>query len=155
MAVWGIAFENATAFVGRCRNAIRTAHNPPAAEFLDLCDRMGFLVMDELFDCWEVAKNPYDYHLYFDEWSKTDAAGHGAPRIRNHPCIVLYSIGNEIHDTPKAEVAIPIARGLVEACHENDPPSRGHAKALFRPNVSHDYDDGLADVLDVVGTNYR
>ena len=53
-------------------NAIRTAHNPPAPEFLDLCDRMGFLVMDEMFDCWTVAKNPYDYHLYFRDWSHED-----------------------------------------------------------------------------------
>ena len=61
-------------------NAIRTAHNPPAPEFLDLADRMGFLVMDELFDQWTVAKNPYDFHLYFNEWSKTRRARHGAPR---------------------------------------------------------------------------
>src|SRR5690242_9215629 len=53
-------------------NAIRTAHNPPAPELLDLCDRMGFLVMDEFFDCWTVGKNPYDYHLYFDRWSHID-----------------------------------------------------------------------------------
>ena len=53
-------------------NAIRTAHNPPAPEFLDLCDRMGFLVMDEMFDSWTVAKNPHDYHLYFNEWSRID-----------------------------------------------------------------------------------
>src|SRR6185437_14774362 len=54
-------------------NAIRTAHNPPTPEFLALCDRMGFLVMDELYDCWTVGKTPYDYHLYFTEWSRTDA----------------------------------------------------------------------------------
>jgi beta-galactosidase len=134
-------------------NAIRTAHNPPAPEFLDLCDRMGFLVMDELFDCWTVAKNPYDYHLYFNEWSHIDERD-TVRRDRNHPSIILYSIGNEIHDTPKPEIAIPIARGLVEVCHEND-PSRPVTQALFRPNVSHDYDNGLADLLDVIGTNYR
>jgi beta-galactosidase len=134
-------------------NAIRTAHNPPAPEFLDLCDRMGFLVMDEFFDCWTVAKNPYDYHLYFDEWSKTDARD-TILRDRNHPSIILYSVGNEIHDTPKAELAKRILKGLVEVCHEND-PTRPVTQALFRPNVSHDYDDGLADMLDVIGTNYR
>jgi len=150
MAVWEARLKTLRALGA---NAIRTAHNPPSPEFLDLCDRMGFLVMDEFFDCWYVAKNPYDYHLYFDEWSKIDAAD-TVLRDRNHPCIVLYSIGNEIHDTPNAEVAIPIARGLVEVCHENDPP-RAVTQALFRPNVSHDYDDGLADLLDVVGTNYR
>jgi beta-galactosidase len=134
-------------------NAIRTAHNPPAPEFLDLCDRMGFLVMDEFFDCWTVGKNPYDYHLYFKNWSKIDAAD-TVRRDRNHPSVILWSIGNEIHDTPQPDIAIPIARGLVEVCHEND-PSRPVTQALFRPNVSHDYDDGLADLLDVVGTNYR
>ena len=61
-------------------NAIRTAHNPPSPEFLDLCDRMGFLVMDEMFDAWTVAKNPYDYHLYFKEWSLIDTARYGASR---------------------------------------------------------------------------
>ncbi|HET7623822.1 MAG TPA: glycoside hydrolase family 2 TIM barrel-domain containing protein [Verrucomicrobiae bacterium] len=134
-------------------NAIRTAHNPPAPEFLDLCDRMGFLVMDEFFDCWTVGKNSYDYHLYFDEWSKTDARD-TILRDRNHPSIILYSVGNEIHDTPKAELAKRILKGLVEVCHEND-PTRPVTQALFRPNVSHDYDDGLADMLDVIGTNYR
>jgi beta-galactosidase len=134
-------------------NAIRTAHNPPAPEFLDLCDRMGFLVMDELFDCWTVGKNKYDYHLYFDEWSKTDARD-TIRRDRNHPSIILYSAGNEIHDTPKAALAKRILGGLIEVIHAND-PTRPVTQALFRPNVSHDYDDGLADMLDVVGQNYR
>jgi beta-galactosidase len=134
-------------------NGIRTAHNPPAPEFLDLCDRMGLLVMDEFFDCWTVGKNPYDYHLYFADWSKIDAAD-TIRRDRNHPSIVLYSVGNEIHDTPKAELAKGILKGLVEVCHEND-PTRPATQALFRPNVSHDYDNGLADMLDVIGTNYR
>ena len=134
-------------------NAIRTAHNPPAPEFLDLCDRLGFLVMDEFFDCWTVAKNPYDYHLFFNDWSQRDAAD-TVRRDRNHPSVILYSVGNEIHDTPKAEIAIPILRGLVAVCHTND-PTRPVTQALFRPNVSHDYDNGLADLLDVIGTNYR
>ena len=134
-------------------NAIRTAHNPPAPEFLDLCDRMGFLVMDEMFDCWTVGKNIGDYHLYFNEWSKIDTRD-TVLRDRNHPSIVLYSAGNEIHDTPNAELAKGILSGLVEVFHAND-PTRPVTQALFRPNVSHDYDDGLADLLDVVGTNYR
>jgi beta-galactosidase len=134
-------------------NAIRTAHNPPAPEFLDLCDRMGFLVMDEFFDCWTVGKNPFDYHLYFNEWSKIDARD-TIRRDRNHPCIILYSVGNEIHDTPKAALAKGILEGLVAVCHEND-PTRPVTQALFRPNVSGDYTNGLADLLDVIGTNYR
>ena len=134
-------------------NAIRTAHNPPAPEFLDLCDRMGFLVMDEMFDCWTVAKNRYDYHLYFRDWSITDTRD-TVLRDRNHPCIILYSAGNEIHDTPKAELAKEILKGLVDTFHEFD-PTRPVTQALFRPNVSHDYDNGLADMLDVIGQNYR
>ncbi len=134
-------------------NAIRTAHNPPAPEFLDLCDRMGFLVMDEFFDCWTVGKNPFDYHLYFNEWSHRDAAD-AIRRDRNHPSVILYSVGNEIHDTPKPDLAKPILAGLVAVCHTND-PTRPVTQALFRPNVSHDYDNGLADLLDVVGQNYR
>jgi beta-galactosidase len=134
-------------------NAIRTAHNPPAPEFLDLADRMGFLVMDEMFDCWTVAKNPYDYHLYFQEWSLRDTAD-TVRRDRNHPSIILWSAGNEIHDTPKPEIAIPILKSLVDTFHQYD-PTRPVTQALFRPNVSHDYDNGLADLLDVVGQNYR
>ena len=134
-------------------NAIRTAHNPAAPEFLDLCDRMGFLVMDEMFDCWTVAKNPYDYHLYFRDWSQTDSAD-TVRRDRNHPSIVVYSAGNEIHDTPKADLAKEILGGLLSVFHQAD-ATRPVSQALFRPNVSHDYDDGLADMLDVVGQNYR
>jgi beta-galactosidase len=134
-------------------NAIRTAHNPPAPEFLDLADRMGFLVMDEMFDAWTVAKNPYDYHLYFKEWSLRDTAD-AVRRDRNHPSIILWSAGNEIHDTPKPDIAIPILKSLVETFHQYD-PTRPVTQALFRPNVSHDYDNGLADLLDVVGQNYR
>jgi beta-galactosidase len=134
-------------------NAIRTAHNPPAPEFLDLCDRMGLLVMDEFFDCWTVGKNPFDYHLDFDDWSQTDERD-TILRDRNHPSIILYSVGNEIHDTPQAEKAKRILAGLVAVAHEAD-PTRPVTQALFRPNVSHDYDDGLADMLDVIGQNYR
>jgi beta-galactosidase len=134
-------------------NAIRTAHNPPAPEFLDLCDRLGLVVMDEMFDCWTVAKNPYDYHLYFKDWSLVDTRD-TVRRDRNHPSIIVYSAGNEIHDTPNAVLAKQILSSLVATFHEND-PSRPVTQALFRPNVSHDYDNGLADLLDVVGQNYR
>jgi beta-galactosidase len=134
-------------------NSIRTAHNPPAPEFLDLCDRMGFLVMDEFFDCWTKGKSPHDYHLYFNEWSRTDLRD-GILRDRNHPSVILYSVGNEIHDTPHPEIAKPILDGLVKICHEVD-PSRPVTQGLFRPNVSGDYHNGLADTLDVIGTNYR
>jgi beta-galactosidase len=106
-----------------------------------------------MFDCWTVAKNPYDYHLNFSEWSTIDARD-TVRRDRNHPSIILWSAGNEIHDTPQAEPSKQILSGLMRVFHEND-PTRPVTQALFRPNLSHDYDDGLADLLDVIGTNYR
>jgi beta-galactosidase len=150
LAVWEDRLKNLKALGV---NAIRTAHNPPAPEFLDLCDRLGFLVMDEIFDCWTVAKNPFDYHLYFNDWSQFDERD-TILRDRNHPSVIIYSVGNEIHDTPKAELAKGILKSLVAVAHAGD-PTRPVTQALFRPNVSHDYDNGLADLLDVVGQNYR
>ncbi|MET0647898.1 MAG: glycoside hydrolase family 2 TIM barrel-domain containing protein, partial [Pyrinomonadaceae bacterium] len=134
-------------------NAIRTAHNPPAPEFLDLTDRMGFIVMDETFDVWTVKKREHDYHRYFDEWSHIDTRD-TVRRDRNHPSVVIYSTGNEIHDTPKPDLAKRILAGLIEVFHRED-PTRPVTQGLFRPNVSKDYDNGLADMLDVVGQNYR
>ena len=134
-------------------NAIRTAHNPPAPEFLDLADRMGFIVMDETFDVWTVKKREHDYHRYFDEWSKIDTRD-TVRRDRNHPSVVIYSTGNEIHDTPKPDLARRVLAGLIEVFHRED-PTRPVTQGLFRPNVSKDYDNGLADMLDVVGQNYR
>ena len=78
-------------------NAIRTSHNPPAPELLDLCDRMGMLVMDESFDCWQSGKRPNDYHLLFDDWHEKDWRAE-LRRDRNHPSIILWSIGNEVPD---------------------------------------------------------
>ena len=136
-------------------NAIRTSHNPAAPDFLDLCDRMGFLVMDEFFDAWTVAKPNAEkgYNLHFTEWGHRDERD-SIRRDRNHPSIVLYSTGNEIHDTPNAPLAKNILAGLVGIAHAED-PTRPVTQALFRPNTSHDFDNGLADMLDVIGANYR
>ena len=136
-------------------NAIRTAHNPPSPAFLDLTDRLGFLVMDELWDAWTVGKPHANYgvHLIFREWWEADTRD-TVIRDRNHPSIVIYSTGNEIHDTPWPDRAKPILKGLIDVFHAND-PSRPVTQGLFRPNVSKDYDNGLADMLDVVGQNYR
>ena len=102
---------------GGC-NAIRTAHNPPAPEFLDLCDRMGFLVMDEAFDQWINAKNKEDYHLYFREWHERDLTAMVA-RDRNHPSVVMWSIGNEIRDQRSAE-GPGAAAEMIAICHRLD-----------------------------------
>ena len=134
-------------------NAIRTAHNPPSPQFLDLCDRMGFLVLDEFFDVWTVGKNPYDYHLYFRDWAEDDTRD-TVRRDRNHPSIIAYSAGNEIRDTANADSAKKTLRSLLKVFHAED-PSRPVTQALFRPNATHDYHDGLADMLDLIGQNYR
>ena len=76
-------------------NGIRTSHNPPAPELLDLCDRMGFIVMDEAFDMWEKKKSPFDYALYWHEWHEKDLQDQ-VRRDRNHPSVFIWSIGNEI-----------------------------------------------------------
>ncbi len=78
-------------------NAIRTSHNPPSAQFLDACDRLGVLVIDEAFDQWQRPKNPEDYHLYFDDWHQRDVEAM-VLRDRNHPSIIIWSIGNEINE---------------------------------------------------------
>ena len=76
-------------------NAIRTSHNPPAPELLDLCDSMGFLVMNEAFDVWRKNKTAYDYAMFFEEWYEKDLRDF-ILRDRNHPCVVMWSIGNEV-----------------------------------------------------------
>lgn len=134
-------------------NAIRTAHNPFPPEFLDLCDRLGLIVMDEPFDMWTVGKNPQDYHLFFTDWSSIDARAF-VRRDRNHPSVAVWSIGNEIHDTAYPIVTQSIIARLKAIFHEED-PTRPVTMALFRPNTTHDYQNGTADMLDVVGQNYR
>lgn len=134
-------------------NAVRTAHHPFGPEFLDLCDRLGIVVMNEAFDMWTVAKNPQDYHLFFTDWSSLDARDF-VKRDRNHPSVAIWSIGNEIHDTPYPIVAKSIIERLQGIFHSED-PTRPVTMALFRPNTSGDYRNGLADMLDVVGQNYR
>jgi beta-galactosidase len=132
-------------------NAIRTSHNPVAPEFLDLCDKMGFLVMDEFFDVWKAHKVSADYATYFDSWGVTDLTD-TLLRDRNHPSIVLYSIGNEIRDS--ISTRLPIAENFVQICHSID-PTRPVTQGLFRPKDSGDYPGAMLDVLDVFGVNYR
>ena len=91
-------------------NAIRTSHNMPAPELLDLCDQMGFVVMDEAFDCWTKGKSPYDYSLYFKEWYEKELSDM-VRRDRNHPSVVMWSIGNEIPQESDSTV-IPLAKNL-------------------------------------------
>ncbi|MGA2229424.1 MAG: glycoside hydrolase family 2 TIM barrel-domain containing protein [Tepidisphaeraceae bacterium] len=142
-------------------NAIRTAHNPPAPEFLDLCDRMGFLVMDEMFDVWTVGKTPLqsrtvlnDYHSYFRDWWQKDVTD-TILRDRNHPSIILWSAGNEIHDiTPTGQLGFQIFTPLRDLIHQLD-SSRPVTLAVLRPNINNVYTNGFSELMDVVGQNYR
>jgi beta-galactosidase len=134
-------------------NAIRCSHNPPAPEFLDLCDRMGFLVMDEAFDEWRHGKgHEYGYHKYFDEWWERDVRAVIA-RDRNHPSIVIWSAGNEIPDQrdPRGSET---AASLVGLFHAED-PTRPVTAAC--DNIAADpksTPEAFLEELDVVGYNY-
>lgn len=99
-------------------NAIRTSHNPPSKQFLDACDRLGILVMDEAFDQWEVPKKPNDYHRFFGEWSKQDIQSM-ILRDRNHPAIFAWSYGNEVYERADSS-GIRIAWLLIAAIKELD-----------------------------------
>lgn len=136
-------------------NAIRTSHNPVAPEFLDLCDRMGFLVMDETFDTWTAPKpgGEKGYNLYFTQWWDKDTRDM-IMRDRNHPSIIIYSIGNEIHDNLNDSTGFKKYKDQQDLIHQLD-PSRPVTMALFRPNVSKVYSNGFIEKMDVVGQNYR
>ena len=100
-------------------NAIRTSHNPPSTAFLDACDRLGVLVLDEAFDCWEEGKNPDDYGKYFNAWWQRDLDSM-ILRDRNHPCVILWSIGNEIPQRANDRGYV-IAKQLSDEVHRLDP----------------------------------
>lgn len=136
-------------------NAIRTAHNPVAPEFLDLCDQMGFLVMDETFDTWTSAKNNGEkgYNRFWKEWWEQDTRDM-VLRDRNHPSIVIYSVGNEIHDDLNSPEGFKKYKDQQDLVHLLD-PSRPVTMALFRPANSKVYTNGFAETMDVVGQNYR
>jgi beta-galactosidase len=136
-------------------NAIRTSHNPVAPEFLDLCDQMGFAIMDETFDTWE-AKKPngeMGYNLYFKEWWDKDTRDM-VMRDRNHPSIVIYSVGNEIHDDLNSPEGFKKYKDQQDLIHGLD-GTRPVTMALFRPGSSKVYENGFAATMDVVGQNYR
>jgi beta-galactosidase len=131
-------------------NGIRTSHNPPAPELLDLCDKMGFIVMDEAFDCWERGKARYDYHLFFKEWHKRDLEDQ-ILRDRNHPSVIIWSIGNEIPqqgDTSALRVAPELA-GIVHSLDKTRPITT----ANDRPDTSNKIIKSGA--IDLIGYNYH
>lgn len=129
-------------------NAIRCAHNPPSPAFLDACDSLGMLVIDEAFDMWEDPKTPFDYHLYFDRWWKDDLQSM-IVRDRNHPSVIIWSIGNEIPDMDSPRVAA-LARKLADEVHRLD-PTRPVTAAVYRVNEKK---DAFFSALDICGYNY-
>jgi beta-galactosidase len=131
-------------------NAIRTSHNPPAPELLDLCDKMGFIVMDEAFDVWERAKKKYDYSLYFKEWHKRDLEDQ-ILRDRNHPSVIIWSIGNEIPEQSRPRGG-EIAKELTGIIHSLD-ISRPISTANNNPDTSNKIIKSGA--VDLVGYNYH
>lgn len=132
-------------------NAIRTAHNPPAPEFLDLCDKMGFLVMDEAFDMWAKKKTKNDYHLNFPEWHKRDLEDM-IKRDRNHPSIILWSIGNEIREQFDS-TGVAITKELVSIVKNLD-QTRPVISALTETKAEKNF-IYQANVLDIYGLNYN
>lgn len=132
-------------------NAIRTAHNPPASKFLDLCDEMGFLVMDESFDMWKKRKNKFDYHLDFPASWKNDLESM-VLRDRNHPSVIIWCIGNEIREQFDS-TGIELTKELVTLVKSQD-PTRPVTSALTEnfPEKNFMYQSGA---LDVLGFNYK
>jgi beta-galactosidase len=131
-------------------NALRTSHNPPAPEMLEACDRMGILVMDEAFDMWRIPKVRDGYAKYFDKWGEQDMRDF-ILRDRNHPSVILWSIGNEVPEQGRAD-GWQTAKMLTDIAHQTDPT---------RPTTSafNSWQDaiknGLADQVDIPGFNYQ
>jgi beta-galactosidase len=138
-------------------NAIRTSHNPWATEFLDLCDRMGFLVLNEAFDEWKIPKGqigPNGYSNYFDEWYERDVRNF-VQRDRNHPSVVLWSAGNEVGDQG-AEEGVKTLRELLKVFHTEDPtrPVTVGCDHISSEPASDAARPEFLALLDVVGYNY-
>lgn len=130
-------------------NAIRLAHNPPAPELLDLTDRMGFLVIDEIFDCWEKGKTPLDFHLIFHDWYEADTRAF-IRRDKNHPSVMAWSFGNEAGEQFTGEEGAAIAKKLHDIVWEEDSTrpstaSMNYAKA----------DMPFPKVMDMLCLNYQ
>ena len=130
-------------------NAIRTSHNPPAPEFLELTDRMGFLIMDEAFDVWERKKTTLDFHLIFPEWHEQDLRAL-VRRDRNHPSVILWSYGNEVGEQYTGEQGAALGKQLSDIIKEED-PTRPTTSAMnwAKPDMP------FPVVMDVISLNYQ
>lgn len=131
-------------------DAIRTAHNMPAPELVRLCDEMGFMMMIEPFDEWDIAKCENGYHRYFKEWAERDMVNM-LRQYRNHPCVVMWSIGNEV-PTQWSPDGYRVASFLQDICHREDPT---RPVTCGMDQVESVLANGFAALLDVLGFNYR
>ncbi|GIZ09593.1 beta-galactosidase GalB [Flavobacterium sp. UMI-01] len=132
-------------------NAIRTSHNPPSREFLDLCDELGLLVLDESFDVWKMAKVPNGYNVFFDQWAERDIKDM-LYRDRNHPSIIMWSTGNEILEQGDKKNGWRVAKMLNDYCKEVD---RTRPTTMGMNNYSNPYDNNFAQQVDIAGVNYK
>ena len=131
-------------------DAIRTSHNMPAPELVELCDEMGFMMMVEAFDEWDIAKCENGYHLYFEEWAEKDMVNM-IRHFRNSPSVIMWGIGNEV-PTQCADEGYKVASFLQNICHRED-PTRFVVAGMDRADCV--VKNGFAQLLDVVGFNYR
>lgn len=133
-------------------NAVRTSHNPPSEAFLNACDKLGLLVMDEAFDCWKIGKNKNDYSRYFDRWWQRDLETM-ILRDRNHPSVIMWSIGNEIPERGSSE-SLKTAKMLADAIRRID-CSRPVTSAIVANDKKWEAFDSLMAIHDVTGYNYH
>ena len=131
-------------------DAIRTTHNMPAPELIELCDEMGFMVVIENFDEWNEAKCLNGYHRFFDEWAEKDMVNM-IRHYRNNPSVVMWSIGNEV-PSQWSEEGVKVARFLQDICHREDPT---RPVTCGMDQIDAVLSNGFAAVLDVPGFNYR
>ncbi|HEX3046153.1 MAG TPA: glycoside hydrolase family 2 TIM barrel-domain containing protein, partial [Bacillota bacterium] len=145
-------------------NAIRCAHNPPSPAFLDACDRLGILVIDEAFDSWRESKNPNDYSQFFEEWWERDLTAM-VRRDRNHPCVIIWSTGNEILERDGHSLGNEYSRKLADLIRGLDntraitnalcPISQVNDKAVLgEEDIWGKMTEKFVEPLDVVGYNY-
>lgn len=130
-------------------NAIRMSHNPPAPELLDMTDRRGILVLDEVFDAWRRRKTPLDFHLIFDDWHEQDLRAM-IRRDRNHPSVILWSVGNEVGEQNNGAAGAAIARDLVAIAHGED-----RSRPVMGSMNTAGPGSAFADAFDVVALNYQ
>lgn len=130
-------------------NAIRFAHNPPAPEFLELTDKMGFLVVDEIFDVWERKKTPLDFHLIFHEWHEQDLRAF-IRRDRNHPSVIIWSFGNEVGEQYTDMEGAELAKHLYDIVKDEDSTRPATAAMNYaKPHMP------FPQVMDLISLNYQ